>query len=74
MADGQVGKGQGIRVVFLVDVTLNIDIRYVNHSIVLADALNECRVGCSFICRPQDGHLFDLITERGHRSYVIHFA
>ena len=39
--------------------------------LTLADALRERGVRCTFICRPQSGHLLDMITQRGHHAVAL---
>lgn len=53
-------------VVFRVDSSLQIGIGHVMRCLTLADALCERGAKSTFICRPHDGHLLDLIRQRGH--------
>ena len=39
--------------------------------LTLADALRERGASSSFVCRPHQGHLLALITQRGHRTLIL---
>lgn len=39
--------------------------------LTLADALRERGARCTFICRPQSGHLLDMVTQRGHHAVAL---
>lgn len=39
--------------------------------LTLADALRECGASCTFVCRPHQGHLLALITQRGHQTLAL---
>ncbi len=53
------------RVVFRADASTTIGIGHVMRCLTLAKALRERETTVSFICRAYDGHLCDLIEERG---------
>lgn len=55
-----------MRVVFRVDASLQIGTGHVMRCLTLADALRERGANCIFICRQHEGHLLDLIAQRGH--------
>jgi len=39
--------------------------------LTLADALRERGASCCFVCRPHQGHLLALITQRGHQALAL---
>jgi UDP-2,4-diacetamido-2,4,6-trideoxy-beta-L-altropyranose hydrolase len=57
---------QHMQVVFRTDASLQIGTGHVMRCLTLADALRECGVWCSFVCRPHQGHLLAIIAQRGH--------
>jgi UDP-2,4-diacetamido-2,4,6-trideoxy-beta-L-altropyranose hydrolase len=60
-----------MRVVFRTDASLQIGTGHVMRCLTLADALRERGAQCSFICRPHEGHLLQLIAKRGHQSLAL---
>jgi UDP-2,4-diacetamido-2,4,6-trideoxy-beta-L-altropyranose hydrolase len=58
-------------IAFRVDASLQIGTGHVMRCLTLADAARESGAQCSFICRPHQGHLLELISERGHRALVL---
>lgn len=55
-----------MKAIFRVDASLQIGTGHVMRCLTLADALRERGGSCVFICRQHEGHLLDLITQRGH--------
>lgn len=51
---------------FRTDASLQIGAGHVMRCLTLADALRECGVQSTFICRAHTGHLLDLVHRRGH--------
>lgn len=39
--------------------------------LTLADVLRERGAGCTFICRTHNGHLLDMVTQRGHHAVAL---
>jgi UDP-2,4-diacetamido-2,4,6-trideoxy-beta-L-altropyranose hydrolase len=60
-----------MQVTFRVDASIQIGTGHVMRCLTLADALRERGVRCTFICRPQSGHLLDMITQRGHHAVAL---
>lgn len=60
-----------MKVVFRVDASLQIGTGHVMRCLTLADALRAAGGGCTFICRPHDGHLLKLIAQRGHLALAL---
>lgn len=58
-------------VAFRTDASLEIGTGHVMRCLTLADALREDGVKCSFVCRPHQGHLLDLIAQRGHHALAL---
>jgi UDP-2,4-diacetamido-2,4,6-trideoxy-beta-L-altropyranose hydrolase len=56
-----------MQVAFRTDASLLIGTGHVMRCLTLADAIREQGAQCRFICRAHDGHLMDLIAERGHQ-------
>ena len=56
-----------MRIAFRTDVSLQIGTGHVMRCLTLADALREQGAQCHFICRAHEGHLIDLIAERGYQ-------
>ncbi len=54
-----------MNVVFRTDASLAIGTGHVMRCLTLADALRESGAAVTFVCREHDGHLCDLIEERG---------
>ena len=54
-----------MRIVFRTDASLTIGTGHVMRCLTLASALRDRDAAVSFICREHDGHLCDLIEERG---------
>lgn len=53
-------------IAFRVDASLEIGTGHVMRCLTLADGLRKNGAKCIFLCRPQLGHLMDLIQQRGH--------
>jgi len=60
-----------MKVVFRVDASLQIGTGHVMRCLTLADALRQGGARCVFICRPHEGHLLDLIAQRGHVAVTL---
>lgn len=58
-------------VAFRTDASLEIGTGHVMRCLTLADALRQSGVKCSFVCRPHQGHLLDLIAQRGHQALAL---
>jgi UDP-2,4-diacetamido-2,4,6-trideoxy-beta-L-altropyranose hydrolase len=58
-------------IVFRVDASLQIGTGHVMRCLTLADALRKLGMQCSFLCRPHQGHLLDLIAQRGHNALAL---
>lgn len=58
-------------VAFRTDASLEIGAGHVMRCLTLADALSESGKKCSFVCRPHQGHLLDLIAQRGHQALAL---
>lgn len=57
-----------MKVVFRVDASLQIGTGHVMRCLTLADALKASGAGCRFICREHQGHMLELIRERGYEA------
>lgn len=57
--------------VFRTDASVQIGTGHVMRCLTLADALRDHGKQCSFICRPHEGHLFNLIAQRGHKAISL---
>ena len=60
-----------MKVVFRADASLQIGTGHVMRCLTLADALREQGETCSFICRSHEGHLLELIAQRGHHAVAL---
>ncbi|AIJ47445.1 hypothetical protein O987_16655 [Comamonas testosteroni TK102] len=60
-----------LRVAFRTDASVQIGTGHVMRCLTLADALRENGAECLFICRPHDGHLLELIRQRGHSAVPL---
>jgi UDP-2,4-diacetamido-2,4,6-trideoxy-beta-L-altropyranose hydrolase len=58
-------------IAFRTDASLQIGTGHVMRCLTLADALRERGGKSTFICRPHDGHLLDLIQQRGHTVIAL---
>lgn len=58
-------------IAFRADASLQIGTGHVMRCLTLADALRERGGNCSFVCRPHQGHLLDLIAQRGHQALAL---
>lgn len=56
---------------FRTDASLQIGSGHVMRCLTLADALRERGAKCTFICRPHQGHLLDLIINRNHKAVTL---
>lgn len=54
-----------MNIVFRSDASLSIGHGHVMRCLTLASALRDCGAAVSFVCREHDGHLCELIEERG---------
>jgi len=60
-----------MRIAFRTDASIQIGTGHVMRCLTLADALRERGAQCCFICREHDGHLLDLIRQRGHEAIPL---
>lgn len=58
-------------IAFRTDASLQIGTGHVMRCLTLADALVDRGAKCAFICRPHNGHLLDLIRQRGHSTMAL---
>ncbi len=58
-------------IAFRADASLQIGTGHVMRCLTLADALCERGAHCSFVCRPHQGHLLELIAQRGHQPLAL---
>lgn len=56
---------------FRTDASLQIGTGHVMRCLTLADTLSERGAQCRFICRAHDGHLMDLVAERGYQVEAL---
>lgn len=59
------------RIALRTDASLQIGTGHVMRCLTLADALRERDARCTFICRPHNGHLLDMIDHRGHQAVAL---
>jgi len=62
---------KGMQVTFRTDASIQIGTGHVMRCLALADALGESDAQCSFISRPYQGHLMDLVRQRGHQAIAM---
>ena len=62
-----------MKVVFRCDASIQIGTGHVMRCLTLADALVKNGAECHFICREHEGHLLEVIRQRGHHSYGLAF-
>lgn len=62
-----------MRVVFRCDASIQIGTGHVMRCLTLADALAKKGAECYFICREHEGHLLEVIKQRGHQAYSLPF-
>lgn len=60
-----------MHIVFRADASIQIGTGHVMRCLTLADALRERGARCTFICRPHNGHLMDVIAHRGHHAVAL---
>lgn len=60
-----------MKVVFRADASMEIGSGHVMRCLTLADALCLNGAECLFVCREHEGHLADLIEERGHAVRLL---
>lgn len=66
--DGKETISQRLNIAFRTDASILIGTGHVMRCLTLADALREAGAAeCTFICRPHEGNLIELIAGRGHR-------
>lgn len=58
-------------IAFRADASMQIGTGHVMRCLTLADALRERGASCSFVCRPHQGHLLDLVVQRGHQALAL---
>lgn len=62
-----------MRVVFRCDASIQIGTGHVMRCLTLADALIAKSTECYFVCREHEGHLLEVIKQRGHQAYSLPF-
>lgn len=62
-----------MRVVFRCDASIQIGTGHVIRCLTLADALTKKGAECHFICREHEGHLVEVVEQRGHQAYSLPF-
>lgn len=60
-----------MEIAFRTDASLQIGTGHVMRCLTLADALVKRGAKSTFICRPHDGHLMDLVRQRGHTVFAL---
>ena len=60
-----------MRVAFRTDASVEIGSGHVMRCLTLADALRKNNVECLFLCRKHEGHLLQLVADRGHRAIAL---
>lgn len=60
-----------MNIVFRADASLQIGTGHVIRSLTLADALRDRGGRCIFVCRPHQGHLLALISQRGYQALAL---
>lgn len=60
-----------MEIAFRADASVQIGTGHVMRCLTLADTLREHGAECFFLCRPHDGHLFDLVAARRHEAIVL---
>lgn len=60
-----------MQVAFRADASLQIGTGHVMRCLTLADELRERGASCCFVCRPHQGHLLTLVSQRGHQALVL---
>jgi UDP-2,4-diacetamido-2,4,6-trideoxy-beta-L-altropyranose hydrolase len=60
-----------MNIVFRADASITIGTGHVVRCLTLADALRRRGAQCHFICRPDAGHLLDLIRLKGHAVQAL---
>ncbi|MFB9985613.1 UDP-2,4-diacetamido-2,4,6-trideoxy-beta-L-altropyranose hydrolase [Mesorhizobium kowhaii] len=60
-----------MQIAFRTDASIEIGTGHVMRCLTLADALRERGAECQFICRLHNGHLMDLIAERGYMAVAL---
>lgn len=60
-----------MQIVFRTDASVQIGTGHVMRCLTLADALYAKGATCIFICRNHDGHLGELIRQRGHHAVML---
>ncbi|PUE41728.1 UDP-2,4-diacetamido-2,4,6-trideoxy-beta-L-altropyranose hydrolase [Limnohabitans sp. Bal53] len=60
-----------MKIAFRTDASLQIGTGHVMRCLTLADVLRESGAQSTFVCRPNPGHLLDLIQQRGHTAKTL---
>ena len=60
-----------MKVVFRCDASINIGTGHVMRCLTLADALQAAGAVCHFMCRAHEGHLLEVIRQRGHQANAL---
>jgi UDP-2,4-diacetamido-2,4,6-trideoxy-beta-L-altropyranose hydrolase len=64
-------RSSHLRIAFRTDASIQIGTGHVMRCVTLATALRGRGAECVFLCRPHEGHLFDLISEHGFTVLAI---
>jgi UDP-2,4-diacetamido-2,4,6-trideoxy-beta-L-altropyranose hydrolase len=59
------------KVIFRCDASINIGTGHVMRCLTLADALQAAGAVCHFMCRAHEGHLLEVIRQRGHQANAL---
>lgn len=59
------------RIAFRTDASVAIGTGHVMRCLTLADEMTARGAECVFLCRPHEGHLIELITQRGHDTISL---
>lgn len=62
-----------MKVIFRCDASIQIGTGHVMRCLTLADALTTKGTECYFVCRKHEGHLLEVIKQRGHQAYDLPF-
>jgi len=60
-----------MHIAFRVDASLQIGTGHVMRCLTLADVVRDQGAQCTFVCRPHEGHLLDLVVQRGHKALAL---
>lgn len=60
-----------MQIAFRADASLQIGTGHVMRCLTLADVVRDQGAQCTFVCRPHEGHLLDLVAQRGHKAVAL---